>query len=382
MTQSAFSAAEQYERELVDQVDRTLSDLLGTGWKVRSRPAVHKGVDGIVIVSAPRGGPEGILLIEAKQQLSPAAVARSLAPRLERLRRSIGDEAVAVVVSSWLSPRTRQVLDAEGISYLDLTGNVSLRIPEPAVLIKTQGDQRDPQPRSEVRRGISGPRAGRVVRQLVDFEPPRRAAELAEASGISESYASRLLEVLGEEALIRRKDRVIVKIDWQNLLRARAASYQLTKANHVVPAVARRGVEATLEALRGGKSSHPVLITGTWAANGYVPLVVGGALMLYVPPGPRVIDEVMKELGLMRVPQGTTPAVQLLQPLSDGALERPGRPVDGVPTVGLSQLVLDCLTGPGRLPAAGEALLDWMAGHEDAWREPSPLVDSGDASLD
>lgn len=62
--------------------------------------------------------------------------------------------------------------------------------------------------------------------------------------------------------------------------------------------------------------------------------------------------------------------------MSEGAMDRPHpERVDDVPIVGLSQLVLDCLSGPGRLPAEGEALLEWMTNHEDEWRGPSPLRD-------
>jgi hypothetical protein len=371
----ATPAGDLGESEVVDFATEALAAMLGAGWVVQPRPAPDRGIDAMWTVSGPGRAREATVLVEAKGQLSPATASSSVVAQFQRYRASMGDGAIAMVVSPWLSPRTRQVLDDAGINYLDTTGNVSLRIAEPAVFIKTEGEQRNPRPQRRAGRGITGPNAGRVVRQLVDFKPPRRATELAEASKISEGYLSRVLDVLSEEALIRRKNRVITTVDWANLLRSRAQSYQLMKANHVVGTVARRGVEATLDNLRSHAPSHPVLMTGVMAANGYVPLVVGGNLMLYVPPGPRVIDEVLPDLGLLRAPEGATGTVQLLQPMSNGALDRPGRMVDGVPTVGLSQLVLDCLGGPGRLPAAGESLLAWMADHEHDWRLASPLTE-------
>ncbi|RMI37446.1 hypothetical protein EBN88_19080 [Streptomyces triticirhizae] len=42
---------------------------------------------------------------------------------------------------------------------------------------------------------------------------------------------------------------------------------------------------------------------------------------------------------------------------------------DGLRYVGPSQLVLDCLAGPGRMPAEGETVLGFMARDESAWRE-------------
>ena len=110
------------------------------------------------------------------------------------------------------------------------------------------------------------------------------------------------------------------------------------------------------------KSRHRVLATGSFAAEAVVPTTVGGPLMLYVPPGPQVVDEVANDLALLRTADrqggGRTSDVMLLQPMSDGAFDRPQRErVDGIECVGLSQLVRDCLRGPGRMPAEGEAVL-------------------------
>jgi hypothetical protein len=45
-----------------------------------------------------------------------------------------------------------------------------------------------------------------------------------------------------------------------------------------------------------------------------------------------------------------------------------GREVDGVSYVALSQAVADLLTGPGRNPTEGEALLQWMQVNSEVWR--------------
>jgi hypothetical protein len=41
---------------------------------------------------------------------------------------------------------------------------------------------------------------------------------------------------------------------------------------------------------------------------------------------------------------------------------------DGLRFAAPSQVVVDCLTGTGRMPAEGEAVLDWMLAEEPAWR--------------
>lgn len=367
------------ERALLEQGVERLRGTLGEGWRVRlsaGRGSSNR-LDASLEVGRPSSSsPFTEVLVEARSNLTPAAVVTSLSHHVERIRRSRGDDAAVLVIAPWLSPRTREVLDEHRLNYLDLTGNVSIRLHDPAVLIKTEGQQRDPRPQPRGRRGLSGARAGRLVRELVDFHEPRRASELAEATGLSEGYVSRLLDSMSDEALIRRgKNRVISKVDWQGLLPARAASYQLMKVTHVLPTIARPGRERVLDALRQDRTRHQVLATGTFAAAGFAPMAVGGALMLYVPPGPHVPTEVAQDLGLLRVDQSGAD-VLLLQPMNHGPLDRPHpKRIDGVPIVGLSQLVLDCLSGPGRMPAEGEAVLDWMSAHEHAWRRPSPLQD-------
>lgn len=125
------------------------------------------------------------MLVEAKTNLSPAMAARVLGPQVSSLMRKLFGEVAVLVIAPWLSPRTREVLDGRGLSYLDLAGNVSIKLSQPAIFIRTEGEQRSPVPERRGRRGLSGPRATRLVRELVDFEPPRRANELAKATGMA-----------------------------------------------------------------------------------------------------------------------------------------------------------------------------------------------------
>lgn len=380
------------EQSLLDQGMDELRRILGEGWEITplnmGKPVggndvaePDPGIDTVWTVRHRASDmlAEGDVLVEAKTNLSPAVAARVLGPQVSLMRKLFG-EVATLVIAPWLSPRTREVLDGRGFGYLDLTGNVSIKLSQPAIFIRTEGAQRSPVPEQRGRRGLSGPRAARLVRELVDFEPPRRANELAKATEISESYVSRLLDSMSDEALITRDGRVITGVDWSALLRARAATYELLRANHAVAVVARQGRNRLLDALRMNSSRHRVLATGSFAAEAVAPTTVGGPLMLYVPPGPQVVDEVAKDLALLRADdrqgRGGASDVMLLQPMSDGAFDRPQRErVDGVECVGLSQLVLDCLTGPGRMPAEGEAVLTWMQAHEGDWREASPLVE-------
>jgi hypothetical protein len=111
-----------------------------------------------------------------------------------------------------------------------------------------------------------------------------------------------------------------------------------------------------------------VAVTGHYAARVVSPLASGGQLMLYTEAGPHTPHQLAEELGLLTVDEGAE--VLLLRRYDDVVFER-CRVVDGVAHVAYSQLVLDGLGGPGRMPAEAEAVLTYMSEDEDSWREPN-----------
>jgi hypothetical protein len=169
-------------QELLDQALDRLRAVLGQGWNVAPLPrSQNRHIDAVWAVRSDDGS-YGELAVEAKSSLSPANAVH-LAAQLESLGVPAGKSVLAV--SPWFSPRTREVLEARGLGYLDLTGNVLLKVPRPAIFIKTHGADQNPVPQARGRRGLSGSRAGLLVRELVDFAEPRRANELAAVAGIS-----------------------------------------------------------------------------------------------------------------------------------------------------------------------------------------------------
>jgi len=290
--------------------------------------------------------------------------------------RRLTEDAAILVVAPWLSPRTRRSLDELGYGYLDLTGNVSFRLARPAVVLRTTGAERDPdEPRSSDRSRLRGLRAGRLVRVLVDVSPPYQATELAAATALSVPWVSRLLASMEDEALIVRRRRMITDVDWHQLLRARAEHYRVLRANPPVSMLAPGGIPDVLTRVRERRAElaeiGSVAVTGSVAAQAVAPTAVGGQLMLYVPPGATQrspLDRVAETLGLLRTDVGAN--VLLLRRGDQAVLV--GRHDDsGVPHVALSQLALDLLGGTGRMPAEGDAVIDYMTGTEQRWRRRS-----------
>lgn len=317
------------------------------------------------------------ILIEVKTRLTPAQV-HQIHSQLERYGRHLPHAAV-LVITSWASPRARKLLDELGMNYVDLTGNVSFRLDQPLIHIRLEGASRDPWARGEDgSRQLKGLKAGRLVRALVDVAPPYTATDLARATRLSQPYISRLLETLTEQGLIRRQGRQIEHVEWADLLRARAEVYNLLKAPSA-GYVAPQGPDAVLEFLAAALSDDDALagrvaVTGSVAAAAVAPLTLGGQLILYLGPAPQqeagpvdLADRtLLRQLRLLHQTHGGN---VLLVAAEDPVIFTGLRQVHGVPHVALSQLVLDCLTGPGRMPAEGEEILTYMETNSSKWRK-------------
>ena len=344
----------------------SLRELLGDAWTIRLREpdaAVTSNVGDAVVELA---GPDGVatsLLFDIKLSLTPRYAEEVLLPKAALVRK-VSHYVGFVVLAPWIASRTREILRRHDINYVDLTGNISLRADRPAMVIYTQGAGKDPR-RSGARGSrptLAGIAAGRLVRTLVDFAPPYRATEIAATAGISLPWTSQIVKQLEEQLLVRRDGRVIVSVDWANLLRARAESFDLLRHNSYASMLAPNGIGPVLSAL----PAHGAVVTGSYAARVVAPLAVGGQLMIYVRDDQEAVAD---ELGLLGVADESAD-VLVLRAYDDVVFER-SRMIDGVEHVAMSQLVLDCLAGPGRSPAGGEAVLAQMADAEALWRKES-----------
>jgi DNA-binding transcriptional ArsR family regulator len=361
------SPSEREEEILALGLDR-LRGLLPPDWKVDQQPELqephnHGARFDAVISVQDRQGTGTTLVVEVKRRFGPRDVEGVPDGRLAA-RRSLSPRSTFMVVAPWLSRRTRALLDERGIGYLDLTGNALLRVSRPAVMIRTTGAEEDPNPPRREGTSLRGVAAGRVVRLLADVKPPYTATAIARASGVSIAQVSRLLTALDREALVERGSRGRVDgADWAGLLRRRAEHYQLFRSNRCQGYVSSRGPRDVLDRFAEATGLYRAL-TGSFAAAERAPIAAPSLLTAYVDD----MEFVAQTLGLLPADRGAD--VVLLQPHDVVVLERADQ-VDGMVVVAPSQLALDCLGGNGRMPAEGEALLDWMAEHEAEWRRPS-----------
>lgn len=330
-----------------------IADRLPSRWQVSVASRTTDG--GIIRFVSPAGDSFEVQAI-VRRRLDPrAAVALP------------GFDEPTVVITDWLSPRTKTILDGRGQSYADTTGNLSISIDEPLVAIRADGATRDPAPRPKTLSSLRGPRAWALQRTLAEVVPPYGLRDLAEALGMDAGYVSRLLAGLGEELLIERQPRrPIERVDWEAMIRQVTRTYSLLADNETTSWIAPAGPEQFLRDLASSKLRQWA-VTGSFASSRLVTVAAPEIAVVYTDDPERLAQTVRLR------PTRTGGNVVTAVPYDPVVYERTWEQ-DGFVFASLAQVAIDCLTGFGRMPAEGEALLDWMRQRAPRWQ--SPTLDS------
>ncbi len=360
------------QTDLIDAAVVQLREMLPASWTVersnRAEVAANSGegrslADGAIDLRDPRGT-YVTLAVEAKRSFDPRAVER-LSGGLSSVIRSIAGHIPLLVVAPWISSRTQELLTRDGINFIDLTGNARIKLENPALYISAVGAARNPQPMPRGQARVRGPKAARLIRLLIDVSPPYGVTEVAAATGLTQGYVSRLLDALDQDALVERTRRGRVQdADMPGLLRRWAESYDVLKSNDAATFLAPRGANDALSQLAELSDPPLLAVTGSFAAVRLAPVAAPALLIAYC----NEIEAPANTLGLLPADEGAN--VVLLRAFDPVVWER-GTEDAGLRYVAPSQAAVDCLTGTGRMPAEGEALIAWMAENEPRWRLPS-----------
>jgi hypothetical protein len=346
----------QASRRRLDDAVAQLRALVPDSWDI-SGAAPAKG-DGTIRFRSP-AGVSAEVAVEAKDRFEPRDVA-SLAL----------DDEPRIVVSRWLSPRARDLLRQRGVSYIDSTGNVDLRVDRAGIFVRADGADRDPRPRPTKGPTLRGPRAWALLRTLAEVDPPFGVRDLSTALDVDAGYVSRVLRVLEDELLIERLPRgPVTTVDWDGILRKIVSTYSLLDSNETTTWVAAGGPEQLLRDLRGKRAGRWV-VSGSFGARRLSPIAAPEVALIYADD----VERVAKVGRLLPATRGSN--VVLAEPYDSIVFERTWDD-DDIAYVSPAQLTIDCLTGPGRMPAEGEALLQWMRRNARRWRTASL-----DATLD
>src|SRR5690625_1057277 len=281
----------------------------------------------------------------------------------ERADRSTSGDTPRMLVSRYLTPQVQQELRERGLSYSDATGNLFLSSADPLILVADRGAGSDPwRGPGRPTTSLKGLPAALLVRALVDYAPPYSVPELATAAGASLGATYRLMDYLVSEGLLTRTERgAITAVDWPALLRRGSDEARYLDNSTTRGFLEPRGLESLRAKLRQLPPDQQYAVSGSLAAQPYASYAEPRLALLYAddPPG------LASTLGLRPVDTGAN--VIVVSPRSPVVFERTTDWQDTT-IVAPSQAVADLRNGPGRNPAEGDYLLDWMEKNTDEWR--------------
>ncbi len=344
------------EAQIARDLEQILAVRLPPDWSLAARTASGSGsgqFDALLEITSPEGT-KAVLAVEVKRVLEPRFVREAT-----RLRGG-SPEATPVLAAAYLSPRTRDLLTELGVGYVDTTGNVRIMLRSPGLFISTHGSDRDPWPDSRDLQSLRGRGAARAIRAIVDTTPPFGVRELSSTTGASAPTISRVLRLLERDAIVTREPRgPVVAVDWLAAIRRWAADYDQVESNTSFTYLEPRGLPALEQKLADTTINYAA--TGAFAAQRFDPIAPARTGALYIENAATVAET----LDLRETDVGAN--VVLMEPFDSVVYDRTVTR-GGLRCVAPSQLAVDLLTGPGREPSQGEALLDWMKDNERAWR--------------
>lgn len=357
------------ERDVLTEALRQVRMRLPASWRLDLAEVLggRRRADRLLSLVPPQGSAV-TFVVEVKRNL----VRRDLPAVLDQLGQQISAlpltrRGVAAplpfVVSRYLSLPLQDWLAERGVAYADATGNLRVTLDRPAVFLRDVGATKDPwRGPGRPKGNLTGEPAARVVRALVDYAPPYSVPRVVELAGASNGATYRIVDFLNEEALVLRSKRgTIDQVRWRELLRRWSQDYGFLRTNSITSWLAPRGISALTERLTKLGTEPRYAVTGSLAAQTWAPYAPVRAAMIYADD-PRGLAE---QLDLRPVDSGAN--VLLAAPAYDVVYDRVSS-LNGLQVVAPSQAAADLMTGPGRNPTEGEALLDWMEANVDAWR--------------
>lgn len=279
-------------------------------------------------------------------------VSSTLASHWEQVRRYATKSAVPVIAVPFMTPSGQAWCAANGINWLDFSGNASVQAP--GLHIRVSGN-----PNSYARRGrpssVFERRSSRVARALL-LHPQRvwSVRECATVTGLNEGHVSRIVARLTEDQLVSRDERRHFRVrDAGLLLDAWRDSADFSKHRVLRGHIAARSGEELLQlasdGLAGSKIEHAA--TGLGAAWMYDHFAMFRLVTFFVREWPT--PEQLENLHFREELSGAN--VWLALPNDDGVFEE-SRAVGGVPCVHPVQVYVDLKSQPERAAEAADHL--------------------------
>lgn len=346
---------------------------LPAGWTVRTQTRLgelgvttntHRRPDSRLSLTR-EGMTVATYVVEARRVLGSSSLQPAIIHLLDH-QRATPHEATRtrpMLVARYLNPQQQRALRERGIAYADATGNFHLTSDDPLILLSDRGATADPwRGPGRPPTGLKGLPAAKLVRALADFIQPYSVTELADLAGTSLGATYRLIHYLAGEGLLTRADRgPITGVDWPEILRRWSLDARYLDTSTMHGFLEPRGLDSLVAKFGYQTPTQRYAVSGSLATQPYAPYAEARLGLVYCE------DPMTLASGLDLRPVDTGANVLLVAPRSPVVFERTST-WRGITIVAPSQAAADLLGGPGRNPAEGTHLLDWMKENEDAWR--------------
>jgi len=316
---------------------------------VREGPSVGETkADLNIRVVLPSGAAQDVI-VEVKNNGQPR-IARDV---INSLKRFIAENpsSYGIFMAPYISSRAADILNKEGIGYIDLSGNMRLCFGQ--VYIEREGRPNAFALKRDLRT-LYSPKACRVLRVLLSAPKKRwKMKELSVESRVSLGQVSNVKKLLNDREWIRVEREGISLIEPLSLLTEWSQNYDYRK-NSVGTFYSPKDVAAIEADLSKscGQEKITYALTGFSGAARFAPAVRYPRVYAYVEGGERNIPSL---INVKEVPSGAN--VILLAPYDEGIFYGACE-IDGVQVVNPIQNYLDLKGIKGRGEEAANALLE------------------------
>lgn len=267
------------------------------------------------------------------------------------------------VVAPYIPESVRERLKTNKISFADSTGNFMLSIPNTIFIESNNGAKSNPfRKRGRKSDTLQGPASALIIRELLDTNEInlRSIPMLIKRSGGSSSTAYRVIDILKMQNLVSLDTKIITQINWKGILSAWSKDYSFLRSNRYLRFIDPRGRENALQRLaKLPKQNYAV--SGSYGARTLTVYAEPMQLLIYS----RDPYELSESLSL--IPDAENGDIYIAATDFEVAFKNTRR-IGGITYAAPTQIAVDLLTGPGRNPEEGKALIDWMEKNEDRWR--------------
>ena len=263
-------------------------------------------------------------------------------------------QAVNILVAPYISERTAQICEDNGIGYFDYAGNCWFV--GHSIYLSEKGNKN---PRPKEQRSVSIFERGAVVSSCIlrelfaDVTKTWKLKYLSEKVNCSIGQVSKLMKVLVENAWVEKFTDGYKVIDPESLLlewskdygKKEITSYACYSLDNISV------IEKRLKKLKIDTGIDSFL-TGLSGGVRYTPVVRYNKVHVYIAPAD--IQEAIRYLDMKEVNSGSN---VVIFPLENGSYTKDYRVIDGSVVVSPLQIYLDCMQIKGRGEEMAEAVL-------------------------